>query len=285
MTKAHPFSPLALFWWLLLTVAALGQQVAQPMIGQPKTYSSQVEDDLLTIAKANNLAVEHIAFANGYPVTAVQIVPGTELVIPLQRILPANPPRTGLVLNIPERGIYRFKDGKFVEFVPVGVGKPPTAETPIGQFHIIEKVINPTWYPPAWNGDTTPVGPGPKNPLGERWIGLSAPRVGIHGTNDPLNVGGPVTHGCIRCYPDQVKELFQHVHVGMPVRIEYETAKLGKDAAGNLYLATFPDLYKKMDPVQRAEALLKKVGKAGLMSQRNFAGRVGLTMGLPLPLK
>jgi L,D-transpeptidase ErfK/SrfK len=271
--------------WLALAATALAQQLAQPMVGQSKTYHAQVDDDLLKVAKSHSLAVEHIAFANGFPITAVQIVPGTKLLIPQQRILPANPPRTGLVLNIPERGIFRFKDGKFVEFVPVGVGKGPTAETPIGSFHIIEKIVNPTWYPPAWNGDTTPVGPGPKNPLGERWIGLSAPRVGIHGTNDPLNVGGPVTHGCVRCYPDQVKDLFQHVTVGMPVRIEYETAKLGKDAAGNLYLATFPDLYKRMDPTKRSEALLKKIGKEGLLQQRNFAGKVGLMLGTPIPLK
>ena len=275
-----------LLFLFLLSLAQMGTaQLAQPMIGSLATYVSEKDEDLLVIAKRYNLAVEHLAFANGYPVTAVKVLAGTSLTIPKQRILPANPPRTGLVLNIPERGIYRFKDGKFIEFVPVGVGKPPTAETPIGNFHIIEKIVNPTWYPPAWNGDTTPVGPGPQNPLGERWIGLSAPRVGIHGTNDPLNVGGPVTHGCIRCYPDQVKELFTHVSVGMPVRIEYQTVKLGKDANGRLYLATFPDLYKKMDPMKQTEILLAKVGKQSLLQNRNFSGRAALTMGIPLELE
>lgn len=270
---------------LLLLTSGAGAQLAQPVVGENQVYVSKVGDDLLTIAKSNRLAVEHIAFANGYPISAVQILPGTELVIPKQRILPANPPKTGLVLNVPERGIFRFKDGQFIEFVPVGIGKPPTAQTPIGQFHIIEKIVNPTWYPPAWNGDTTPVGPGPNNPLGERWIGLSAPRVGIHGTNDPLNVGGPVTHGCVRCYPDQVKELYEHVTVGMPVRVEYETVKLGKDKNGKLYLATFPDLYNKMEPNKRAEVILKKIGKESLLQNRNFAGRVKLTMGVLLDLQ
>ena len=272
---------------LLLVVLTLpaSAQLAQPMVGAPIDYVVPRDEDLLDIAKRHNLAVEHLAFANGYPISAVQVLVGTKLLIPKQRILPANPPRTGLVLNIPERGIYRFKDGKYVEFIPVGVGKPPTAETPIGNFHIIEKIVNPTWYPPAWNGDTTPVGPGPQNPLGERWIGLSAPRVGIHGTNDPLNVGGPVTHGCIRCYPDQVKELFTHVSVGMPVRIEYQTVKLGKDAVGRLYLATFPDLYKKMDPLKQTEVVLTKIGRQSLLSNRNFRGRLALTLGIPLDLQ
>ena len=271
---------------LLVTLSiSASAQLAQPMVGSPINYVASASEDLLSIAKKHNLAVEHLAFANGYPISAVQVLAGTKLLIPKQRILPANPPRTGLVLNIPERGIYRFKDGKFIEFIPVGVGKPPTAQTPIGNFHVIEKIVNPTWYPPAWNGDTTPVGPGPKNPLGERWIGLSAPLVGIHGTNDPLNVGGPVTHGCVRCYPDQVKELYNHVTVGMPVRIEYHTVKLGKDANGRLYLATFPDLYKKMDPVKQTEVILTKIGRQSLLQDRNFGGRVALTLGTPLQLQ
>ena len=270
---------------LLSLVCTASAQLVQPMVGKLDIYTPQNDEELLSIAERHHLAVEHLAFANGYPVTAVKVLAGTKLTIPNQRVLPANPPRTGLVLNIPERGLYRFRDGKFIEFIPVGVGKPPTAQTPIGSFHIIEKIVNPTWYPPAWNGDTTPVGPGPQNPLGERWIGLSAPLVGIHGTNDPLNVGGPVTHGCIRCYPDQVKELFQHVHVGMPVRIEYQTAKLGKDSNGRFYLVTFPDLYKKMDPVKQSTTLLTKIGKAHLLSNRNFAGQVGLTTGVPLDLR
>lgn len=254
------------------------------MVGAMTTYTAKEGDTLLTIAKAHGLAIEHIAFANGYPLTAVQIVPGTEVVIPKQRVLPANPPKDGLVLNVPERGIYRFKGGKFAEFIPVGVGKPPTAKTPLGQWRIIEKIVNPTWYPPKWAGDTTPVGPGPNNPLGDRWIGLSAPLVGIHGTNDPLNVGGPVTHGCVRCYPEDIKRLFGVVSVGMPVRVEYETAKIGKDGQGRLYIVTFPDIYQKEAPAAKAAILLKKVGRNGLLENRNFSGKMSLTLGLPIEL-
>ena len=269
----------------LLLLCPVSAQVARPMVGSNSQYTAKEGDSLLTIAKAHGLAIEHIAFANGYPLTAVQIVPGTEMVIPRRRVLPANPPKDGLVLNVPERGIYRFQGGKFAEFIPVGVGKPPTAKTPLGQWHIIEKIVNPTWYPPKWAGDTTPVKPGPNNPLGERWIGLSAPLVGIHGTNDPLNVGGPVTHGCVRCYPEDIKKLFTQVSVGMPVRVEYETAKVGKDPEGRLFLVTFPDIYEKESPSAKSAVLLQKVGRAELLQNRNFAGRVNLTLGVPLELQ
>ena len=56
--------------------------------------------------------------------------------------------------------------------------------TPLGTFQIVVKWKNPWWYPPAspWAKGEKPVPPGPGNPLGTRWMGLSAPGVGIHGT-------------------------------------------------------------------------------------------------------
>ncbi len=68
----------------------------------------------------------------------------------------------------------------------------------------------------------------------------------------------------------------------MPVRIEYETAKLGEGSNGRLYLATFPDIYKKMDPIKRSENILRKTGKYSLLQDRNFAGRLRLTQGIPM---
>ena len=270
---------------LLCAVRQASAQLARPVLGKAVDYVTKEGDTLLTIATKYQLAIEHLAFANGYPLTAVQIIPGTKLTIPTERVPPANPPRTGLVLNVPERGIYRYKDGKFIEFLPVAVGNPPDAKTPIGQFHIIEKIKNPTWYPPAWAELDGPVGPGPDNPLGDRWIGLSAPLVGIHGTNNPINVGGSVTHGCIRCFPAQIRELFEKVNVGEPVRVDYEVAKLGKRPDGTLVLVTFGDIYDQGKPDVVSGKLLKKIGKDGLLKDPNFKGRVNLTMGLPLDLK
>jgi len=56
--------------------------------------------------------------------------------------------------------------------------------TPLGRFTIVVKWKNPWWYPPnsPWAKGEKPIPPGPDNPLGTRWMGLSAPGVGIHGT-------------------------------------------------------------------------------------------------------
>ncbi|MGH3071708.1 MAG: L,D-transpeptidase family protein [Gaiellaceae bacterium] len=93
--------------------------------------------------------------------------------------------------------------------------------TPLGKFEIIVKWRNPWWYPPAsdWAKDAKPIPPGPGNPLGTRWMGISSPAVGIHGTPYPASIGYSVSHGCIRMLIPEVEWLFNRVDVGTPVYI------------------------------------------------------------------
>ncbi len=94
--------------------------------------------------------------------------------------------------------------------------------TPTGEFEIVTMQRNPWWYPPegsAWAADAKPIPPGPGNPLGTRWMGISAPYVGIHGTPDAASIGYSASHGCIRMLIPQVEWLFQQVDVGTPVFI------------------------------------------------------------------
>jgi hypothetical protein len=93
--------------------------------------------------------------------------------------------------------------------------------TPLGHFAIVTKQMNPWWYPPAspWAAGLKPVPPGPGNPLGTRWMGLSAPGVGIHGTPDAASIGYSASHGCIRMRIPDAERVFDHVSVGTPVFI------------------------------------------------------------------
>jgi lipoprotein-anchoring transpeptidase ErfK/SrfK len=94
--------------------------------------------------------------------------------------------------------------------------------TPLGTWKIVTMQRDPWWYPPtydAWAKGLKPVPPGPNNPLGTRWMGLSAPGVGIHGTDSPASIGYSVSHGCIRMQVPDAEWLFDHVHVGTPVVI------------------------------------------------------------------
>jgi lipoprotein-anchoring transpeptidase ErfK/SrfK len=93
--------------------------------------------------------------------------------------------------------------------------------TPTGMFRIVDMQLNPWWLPPdsPWAAGKKPIPPGPGNPLGTRWMGLSAPGVGIHGTPDDASIGYSASHGCIRMHISDAEWLFHHVKLGTPVVI------------------------------------------------------------------
>jgi lipoprotein-anchoring transpeptidase ErfK/SrfK len=87
--------------------------------------------------------------------------------------------------------------------------------TPVGNFKITAKLINPTWFKA---GVVAPPG-SPENILGSRWLGLNLPSYGIHGTADPQTLGKQVTQGCIRMSNSDVEELYTIVPEGAEVAI------------------------------------------------------------------
>jgi lipoprotein-anchoring transpeptidase ErfK/SrfK len=94
--------------------------------------------------------------------------------------------------------------------------------TPVGNFSVATKQRDPWWIPPPdseWAQGKEPVPPGPGNPLGTRWMGLTAPLVGIHGTPDAASIGYSASHGCIRMRVPDAEALFNEVEVGTPVLI------------------------------------------------------------------
>jgi hypothetical protein len=103
---------------------------------------------------------------------------------------------------------------------PVATGQA-SYPTPLGRFTIVVKWRNPWWYPPSspWAKGRKPVPPGPGNPLGTRWMGLSAPGVGIHGTPDAASIGYSASHGCIRMRIADAEWLFSRVEIGTTVFI------------------------------------------------------------------
>jgi len=109
---------------------------------------------------------------------------------------------------------------KYVRFFAVATGQS-IYPTPLGRFAIVVKWRNPWWYPPnsPWAQGQKPIPPGPNNPLGTRWMGLSAPGVGIHGTPSDASIGYSVSHGCIRMHIPEAEWLFNHVEVGTTVFI------------------------------------------------------------------
>jgi lipoprotein-anchoring transpeptidase ErfK/SrfK len=125
-----------------------------------------------------------------------------------------------IVIDRGDNRLYLYDGAKLRRTFGVATGEA-RYPTPLGQFQIVVKWRNPWWYPPAsdWAKDAKPIPPGPGNPLGTRWMGISSPAVGIHGTPDPASIGYSVSHGCIRMRIPEVEWLFNQVEVGTPVYI------------------------------------------------------------------
>ena len=116
--------------------------------------------------------------------------------------------------------LYLYDGPSLIQTFAVATGQAQYP-TPLGTFEIIVKERNPTWNPPdsEWAEGLEPVPPGPGNPLGTRWMGISSPAVGIHGTPDAASLGYSVSHGCIRMAIPDAEWLFEQVEVGTPVYI------------------------------------------------------------------
>jgi len=133
-----------------------------------------------------------------------------------------------LVLSLPDRKMALLEDGSVKKVYVVAVGKKSTP-SPIGTFTIVTRLNNPTY---SHRGRI--VAPGPDNPVGTRWMGLSVKGYGIHGTKAPKSIGKAASHGCIRMAKVDLEELFDAVRTGDQVEIigerNAETAELFGDA-------------------------------------------------------
>ena len=125
-----------------------------------------------------------------------------------------------IVIRRDSKGLYLYDGMRLRKTFGVATGQS-SYPTPLGRFSIVVMARNPWWYPPdsEWARGEKPVPPGPGNPLGTRWMGLSASGVGIHGTPDSASIGYSASHGCIRMHIPSAEWLFNNVDVGTTVFI------------------------------------------------------------------
>jgi L,D-transpeptidase ErfK/SrfK len=121
-----------------------------------------------------------------------------------------------VLVSIADRKLAVLEDGRVLKVFPVAVGATDSP-SPAGEFQIINRLTNPTYY---HTGTVIPAGPA--NPLGTRWMGLNLKGYGIHGTNAPRSIGKAASHGCIRLSKRDLEQLFEMVRVGDTVAIRAE---------------------------------------------------------------
>jgi lipoprotein-anchoring transpeptidase ErfK/SrfK len=128
----------------------------------------------------------------------------------------ADPVKRVVLVSIADRKLAVIENGNVIATFPVAVGAA-VSPSPTGEFQIVSRVANPTYYHP---GMVIPSGK--DNPVGTRWVGLSQKGYGIHGTNAPRSIGHAASHGCIRLRNRDIEKLFTMVRVGDVVQIRGE---------------------------------------------------------------
>jgi lipoprotein-anchoring transpeptidase ErfK/SrfK len=144
---------------------------------------------------------------------------------------PSNPtspaPKRVIIVSLEDKKLALVEDGRVEKIYTVAIGKPSTP-SPTGTFAIARRVKNPTY---THDGKT--ILPGPGNPVGTRWMGLSIKGYGIHGTNEPKSIGKAASHGCIRMAKKDLEEMYALVSIGDTVELvgqrNEETAQLFND--------------------------------------------------------
>ncbi len=249
---------------LVLTLEVRAQEVPTPsapslsvrreperLVGGVTDLPVRHGDTLRNVGARFGLDVATLARENGIRADA-RLAAGQVLRIDNRHIVPTAIDSAELVVNVPQRMLFHLGGDSSTVGYPIAVGRP-SWPTPTGEFRVMVLERHPTWEVPrsileesrrAGRIQAPVVPPGPNNPLGDFWIGLSLAGIGIHATNAPTSIFRTASHGCIRVHPDDIAQLFGRIEVGASGQIVYEPVLLAV-VGDAIYLEVHRDVYRR----------------------------------------
>jgi LysM repeat protein len=183
------------------TRLAIGQQICIPR-NQPPVFTGCPQDNYYVITAGDTLYMIAQYF-NTSVSELLRVNPGINpntLRVGQAICIPVAPSPVRIEVDTSNFRLTLFRGNSIFRTYPVAIGKPSTP-TPLGTWTVVNKQVNPG------------------GPYGTRWMGLSAPHYGIHGTSNPASIGKRASNGCVRMFNNDVNELFNLVPVGTVVRI------------------------------------------------------------------
>jgi lipoprotein-anchoring transpeptidase ErfK/SrfK len=166
-------------------------------------YTVKPGDTLGKISNEFNTTIELIKRANA--LTSDAIHPGQKLKVNICNF--------SIVVDKSQNLLFLKRSNEIIKTYVVSTGKDNS--TPTGNFKIVVKQPNPTWFKTG-----AVIAPdSPQNILGTRWLGFDNKGYGIHGTTEPQNLGKQVTLGCVRMKNEDVEELYDIIPLGTEVTI------------------------------------------------------------------
>lgn len=234
------------------------RRISGRIVGGKGIYTVRKGDSLSLIASRLGVRLSNLTRLNHLKTDAV-LFPGQRLKYNNRRIVPKSI-KNGIIVNIPDRSLYLFRNSKLSARYPVALGmakkKESTAwQTPVGKFQIVDKKKNPTWKIPLSiqkemeeNGEEVleSIPPGPKNPLGKYSLRTDLAGILIHSTTRPASINSFSSHGCIRVMPENMAQLFKSVVVPTQGEIIYQPVKVAVTGEGRVFLEVNSDSYGKI---------------------------------------
>lgn len=230
-------------------LVSAAQDFAPVLVGGHSEYVVKNGDTITAIAGRFGVSTAAVIELNGLKKPGV-IVPGQTLSIDHWHLAIAQRD-VAITINVAQR-LLVFASSDRVEAYPITVGRS-SWPTPLGRFTIATKERDPVWDVPLSIQNEmlregkpviTRMPPSPDNPLGTRWLGLSLPGIGIHGTNAPASIYQFASHGCIRMHPEDVERLFDEVEVGDTGVIIYQPVIMAL-IDGRVFIEVNPDPYRR----------------------------------------
>ena len=150
------------------------------------------------------------SFTEGETITVINV--GTPLKAKINRVVADKATKT----------LYAYNGDQLVATYPTTVGSTATP-SPTGTFKIVNKVKMPWYKSTVKSGDKKDVfmlPPGPNNPVGVVWMGLSKPSYGIHGSPVPEGISRQASAGCVRLTNWDVLEVYANIENGATVELK-----------------------------------------------------------------
>lgn len=257
------------------------------LVGGESIYIVEKAETLRSVGAKVGVSWRQLARLNGLdPQARLKLKPGQEIRFNNLRIIPKQV-ANGIVVNIPDRTLYHFRNGRLMRTIPVAVGRPkdkdgdPVWQTPVGRFKVVAKAKNPVWrVPPSIQAEMAEerkkvvelVPSGQKNPLGKYAIYTSLSGILLHSTNLPASIYGFSSHGCIRIAPKEMEDFFRQVRVNTPGEIIYKPVKLAVTDEGRVYIEVHRDVYEKVKDLRKeVERLVASNGVESLVNWEKVA--------------
>jgi lipoprotein-anchoring transpeptidase ErfK/SrfK len=253
------------------------QKISERIVGGRGLYTVRKGDSLRLVASRLGVRLSNLAGMNHLKTDAL-LMPGQRLKYNNRRIVPKSI-KNGIIVNIPDRSLYLFRNNRLSAHYPVALGmakkKESTAwQTPVGRFRIVDKKENPTWKIPLSiqkemeeNGEEVleSVPPGPKNPLGKYALRTDLAGILIHSTTRPASINSYSSHGCIRVMPEDMAQLFKSIVVPTQGEIIYQPVKIEVTKNGRVFLEVNRDSYEKIEDISVEVRKSIKRHRAGSM--------------------